>query len=315
MSEIARATILRGPGYFVRDSVTFHTTGDIVAAPNVTTFDVATSRSGNVDKRLSDVVWPVRFTPTGEVSSGLISALYPSGYRTPVIGSSIFPATDKTLAITGVTHTSGNVFTLKNTALTRMPNLRLSAGAPLFGEAEFTGIRQDDTPWSTDGSIGAVTSNGTPASGDSDPADIPTEPYSAVWGSLLADIETESGWSVEFGLNVNPVGTDRQGTLDMTLGGVEVLAKCTPVAASLADILGNMHIQGTDMARGVTTRTRSADLVLTGTTLTVTLYNAFLATAGFRWGNTTLRQGEVGFVAQRAYATGAYGALFDIAIN
>lgn len=313
--SITRSSVLKGPGYFVRDSVTFHTNGIIAATPNLTRFDIATSRSGKVDERTDDVTWPVTFTPTGELSEALLGALYPAGYLNPTIGASIFPSSDKTLAITGITHTTGNVFTLKATALTKMPVLNLSAARTLFGEAEFTGIRQDNTPWSTDGSIGALSDQGSPAATDSDPANIPTEPADAAWGSIITSFETEAGWTVEPTLTLTPVKTDREGTIDMTIADVGFLAKCRPMGTTMAQVLNNMSLQGTSMARGVSTRTRSADLTLTTTAITCVLKNAALVTAGFRWGATELRQGEIGFVTSRAYSTGAYGALMTLAAN
>lgn len=315
MATLDRTTVLRGPAFIVRDSVTFHAQAAITAEPNLTRFQIETSRSGKVDERALDATWPVKFTPTGEISSGILSALFPAGYLNPVIGSSIFPSTDKTLVVTGITHATGNVFTLKSTALTRMPNLVLAANKTLFGEAEFTGIRQKTTAWSTAASLSAISDNGSPGSADSDPSAIPSEPATAAWGSIIADIETEAGWTIEPTLEIKPEVSDRDGTYDMTLTGVGFMAKCRPIGQTMATIQNAMALQGSSAARGASLRPLSADLTLTTTTLTATVKNAALVTAGFRWGGNELRLGEVGFVAQRVFDAGAYGALFSVELN
>ncbi len=315
MAILDRTTVLRGPAHIVRDSVTFHAQAAITAEPNLTRFQIETSRSGKVDERALDATWPVKFVPTGEINADILAALFPAAYLNPVIGTSIFPSTDKTLVVTGITHTTGNVFTLKSSALTRMPNLVLAANKTLFGEAEFTGIRQKSTAWSTAGSLTGISDQGSPAAGDSDPADIPSEPATAAWGSIIADIETEAGWTIEPTLELKPEVSDREGTYDMTLVGVGYMAKCRPLGPSMATIQNAMAHQGTSAARGASLRPLSADLTLETTTLTATVKNAALVSAGFRWGANELRIGEIGFVAQRNYDAGAYGALFEIALN
>ncbi len=309
MSELSRSTILRGPGLVVYDSTTIHTVGDVTAAPEVTRFDVQTSRSGVVDQRVGDAMWKVGLTPAGVWNTTLLGKLFP--HLNPTIGASVFGASDRALSIAGVNQTTGNKITLSAAAVTKCPAIIPSAGKTLFGAMEFTGLRTNDSAWSTDNTLVTV-GNETVSAADADRDDILTQPYDAAWGSLLADIETETGWTISTELRFAPVTTDRQGTVDMTVEGVSVLAKCVPVAATLTNIVNNMPLQGTSMARGVSTRTRSDTLTISGTGVEVVLNHAALVQGGFRFGGTTLRQNEVGFVAHRTISTGVYGALMTL---
>ena len=67
--------------------------------------------------------------------------------------------------------------------------------------------------------------------------------------------------------------------------------------------------------RGASLRGES-DLVIAGAGgLTVTLKNAKIVTGPLAWGNTTLRAGEIGFIAQRAFSQGTAGALYTVALT
>lgn len=110
-------------------------------------------------------------------------------------------------------------------------------------------------------------------------------------------------------LATEPVSTDGVGTIDYTLAGVTVRAKCTPVGLSESQILSALPIA---KGRGSSLR-GSNDLVIAGDGgLTVTLKNATMVTGPLAWGTTTLRAGEVGFVAHRSFSNNVAGALYSV---
>ena len=91
-----------------------------------------------------------------------------------------------------------------------------------------------------------------------------------------------------------------------------VRAKCTPIGLSESQILAELPFA---MRRGASLRGEN-DLVIAGAGgLTVTLKNATLVTGPLAWGNTTLRVGEVGFVAHRSFTSGVAGPLYSVAIT
>lgn len=308
MSEINRAAMIGGPGIVTWKSTTLHHKGAVTLTPNLSLFDIDTERSGVIDRRVDDLTHTCKLTPAGAWSDALIALLFP--YLNPVVGSHIYGATAYPLVVTGITHTTGNVLTLKDAAITKMPTVTLSAGKTLLGEAEWTGLRGDGVAWSTDNGAFDVGSNGSPGGTDIDHEDIITQPYNAVWGSHITDLETESGWTIEFETSFEPRKTDRQGTINMVLQRVAVMAKCVPVNVSAETLMDKMSMQGTDMARGVSVRARSADLAITGPGVAATIHNAALVRAGYRFGGKELRTSEIGFTAVRSYSVGlVYGAL------
>jgi hypothetical protein len=131
-----------------------------------------------------------------------------------------------------------------------------------------------------------------------DRANIKVAKYSGAWGDLLTIANTLAGWTIDFECQWNPITTDEHGTVDWLLESVTVRAKCSPIGITLANTLDNQKLQGTDI--GATARL-SKDLTITGTGgLTVVLKDAYMAEGPLKWGKTTLRNGEVGFVAVRS---------------
>ncbi len=305
--SISRTTIIRGPAIITYDSVVMYTEDDIILTPGLTTFDVPTSMFGKADVRLDDIVTEVTFKPVG--NWGYRSVLYP--HANPTIGSSLFGATDKDLTIQTL---AGQLLTWKAAAITKMPDLTLSANKTMFGSATFVCIGANNTAWTDDAKRAVVAANDF-SDVSFDPADILTQPYSLAWGAVSPwdAIETESGVVMTFELAAQPVTTDSEGTIDMTIEGVEVTAKLTPVGISEAQLLALLKIQGTGVTRGASLLTlNSNDLVASGTGVHVTLYDSVPTEGPFRFGRTVLRTGEIAFKGIRDYSSGAGGALFRL---
>ena len=107
-------------------------------------------------------------------------------------------------------------------------------------------------------------------------------------------------------LQTEPVTTDSQGTIDYTLTGVNVTARCTPLGLSEAQILAALPAlkgRGASLAG-------ADDLVISSDNgLTVTLKCVSLVTGPLNWGATALRAGEIGFTAN---IDPTDGSLFDV---
>ena len=133
--------------------------------------------------------------------------------------------------------------------------------------------------------------------------------YEAVYGSgenALKIADTIDGWTVLIEPQLNAVTTDSQGTIDYTLAGINVSAKCTPIGLSEAEILAMLPVL---RGRGRST-IENKDLVISSKGgLTVSLKNASLVTGPLNWGSTALRVGELGFTA---HIDAASGVLFSV---
>lgn len=309
MATIQRQSIYQGPGTVQLGAagVVFYDKDGIDAALEITRFDVPTSIYGVVDSRLDDVVGKIRFTPAGEVATADLTALYPHDSAAD-IGASIFGATDVNAIVQGK---DGRKLTFQACAITKMPDMILSANKTFYGPAEITALVKDNTARTTAGSMYAEA-----ASAWSDPAsfasaNVKTEIYTAAWGTLFTSIVTEAGWTISFESGIQYRQVDDIGTVDGILTSISVMARCRPLNLSASDILAKLYVEGAAKGRGVSYRS-GHDLVLTGTTKTITLKDAALVAGPLRWGTAELRAGEIGFVAHAAESAGAFTTLFTI---
>lgn len=299
-----RTTILRSPGSVKFGTTALHDADGITAEIENSTAEVPSSISGPLDTIKTDQVGKISFTPCGQLSADILAALYP--HRTPVIGASLCGTADTALSIHSL---AGTKVTFANAFLSKIPDLILSPVKTAFGPAEFTALVALGKD-ATEADAFVKVETAAYAGGYPDPANLTGVHYAATFGDLTIP-DTADGWQVNFEMASESVTTDGVGTIDHTLGGLTVRAKCTPLGVSESQILAALP---TALGRGASLR-GSGDLVIQGAGgLKVTLKNARLVTGPLAWGTTRLRAGELGFVASRAFASGVAGALYDVAL-
>lgn len=309
--SISRASLLRGPGSILYDSLTLFSQQDIVANVAIESWRPQISTHGEGAPRIADATGEITCTPTGRITSDLIAALFPAGYRNPVVGARVFPATDVPLLIHAV---DSSKLQFANAVLTRMPSLTLSPTGTAFGEIGFTALIGDNKARDAVGAFYTVPESATWEE-TFDDGDVIAVPYSGTWGSL--SIPTEDGWSVEFEVGIEPIIVDGIGTVDYRITGVTARATCKPVSMSAADLMTALRPEG--LTLGATMR-QSKDLVITGLKggLIVTLNDAVMLAGGANYGNESSRVGEITFEASRQLTGTApsttMGAVFNVAI-
>lgn len=297
-----RTTIVRGPGAVKYGSLVLHDASGITAEVVTSTQDVPSSLSGPLDTIKTDTTASVKFTPCGQITDDILAALYP--HQTPSIGASLCGSSDKVLLVHSL---AGTKVEFLNAVLTGAPSLRLSPVATAFGEATFTALTALGKAPGEANSFYKV-SSAAYNMGYPDPAGLTGVVYTATFGQISIP-DTADGWTVDVELGAEPGTVDSVGTIDYTLSGVTVRARCTPIGLSESQILAALP---SDRSRGASLR-GSNDLVITGTGgLTVTLKNATLMTGPLAWGTTTLRAGEIGFVAHRSFSQGVAGELYSV---
>ncbi len=310
---IARSSIVSGPARVVRGSGTVHTREsfsiDLVKAQT----PIVLEGYGEIDQRDEDALVTAQFVPDGRWNSATRSFLWP--YLNPTIGSDPFGASDTP---TVIHDSNAHVHTIVASAVTQMPSLLLSPAGSMIGPVGITGIRASAGDWNDASSLYTVaTSGGTFTDSAFAVADIKTQNYTGAWGSVtgFGSIGTEAGWTIDFQTNINYFKVDEVGTCKASLVGVSVLARCTPIGISGANMLAALDFQESSSARGKSGNALGADLVITGadSSTIVTLKAAKLVRAGYRFGARVLRDGEVGWVATRNFSTGVAGALVTLA--
>lgn len=325
---VTRASLVTGPAKIVRGDgasagmgVLF-TQDDVQIDVNTEVLPIMTNAYGQVDARQVDATVTATFTPDGRWDSITRGFLWPYGNTTP--GTSIFGSSDSATTITG---SDASLHTIIASAVTSMPTITLSAAATMVGPVTIMGVRSNNTDWSGASSLyTAATSGGTFADTTFDPTEIKTQTYTGVWGSAdragFATIDTESGWTIEFDLQLDPIIVDDAGTVDMRFRSLSVMARCVPIGPTVTQTMAMLAAQGAGAARGRSftvddnvNNIGGQDLVITGADAStiVTIKNAGLVTSGFRFGASVLQQGEIGFVAGRPFSSGAPAAIFTLA--
>ena len=296
---------------------TFYQDKDVTLNIDQKTINIEPDALGKIDERASDVEAKVSIIPEGRWNASLIAALHP--YTNFTIGKSIFghpanPGTDRTLAL----HGSADLTTLVNAAVTKCPPLVFSAAKSLFGAVEFTGIRKNDSAWSVANSLLNVTGTGTFAdAGFTGPALIKTQPYALTLGAVTGFVaqDCEDGFQFETNLKIKMFQTDRLGTIDGWFQSLEAMVKFKPLTTTLANAMAALLVQDTGAVRGRSLSSNGAQLTIVGddTVTYLTIPNASLKGAGFRFGSTVLRNGEYAFVANRTFTGGAANPLYTLA--
>ena len=302
---IQRTAIIRGPGAVKFGSVVIHDASGITAEIESSTQEVPSSISGPLDTIKTDQVATVGLTPCGEITADILAALYP--HQTPAIGSSLCGISDTALVVHSL---AGQKVEFANAFLSKVPDLLLSPVKTAFGAAEFTALLGLGKVPGDSGAFCGV-SPATYNLNYPDPEGLTGVQSLGTFGPLSIP-DTADGWTVSVELATDPQATDNLGTIDYTLQGVTVRAKCTPVGLTEAQILAALpHTLG----RGASLRGDN-DLVIAGEGgLTVTLKNARIVTGPLAWGSTTLRVGEIGFIAQRSFSSGVAGALYSVELT
>ncbi|MGN0846829.1 MAG: hypothetical protein ACI4RA_05535 [Kiritimatiellia bacterium] len=299
-----RQSIVRGPGTVTFNGVRLFDASGVSAEIDSATGEIPSSIAGTLDVIKTDQVGKVSLTPVGSLSEDLLAVLYPAWARVPEIGRSVLGAADQPLVVASK---AGVKVTFAAAALTKCPDLLLSPVKTAFGPAEFSALVANGRLPSEAGALHTVASAAY-ADGEPPRDGLSGFHYQGSYGSLSIP-DTLDGWTVSVELGLEPVHTDSQGTIDYTLSGVNVTARCTPLGLSEAQILAALPV---GLGRGASLATASDLVVSAKGGLKVTLKCASLLTGPLNWGATALRAGELGF---RANVDPATGSLFDVALQ
>ncbi|GAB4180118.1 MAG: hypothetical protein Fur0032_21000 [Terrimicrobiaceae bacterium] len=295
-----RTTINIGPGMITWDGATIHVEDDIQLTMSPALFDVPTAAHGVVDRRREDFTIEVTGTPT---MWNDLAKLLP--YASLEVGASIYGATDKPLVIKPRT---GLGWTLTNAAITKMPDITLTANRAPLGSMTWTGLLansgdpHDIADYLATSAAGALTGF--------DLTKVPTGLYTASWGAVLSAFHSEDGFAITFDMQTEDVKIPGRGTIDKILTGLSASCKVVPVGPDQQDIL-DVH--------GLTTHIGQPgpknDIVITGGRNgmpIVTLKNCIAQSSQGRTGRSAKRIGEMEFVTIRTATNGVIDPLWTI---
>lgn len=308
MSISRHSAIVRGPAVVEFSggsgasawTYTFRTKGDVTFNHETQAFDVESSELGVIDQRASEIMATVKFTPVGVVDADGVAILWPHLAKLP--GQSLFGSGDVTVKIrpvAGSTHSDDTIH-LANAAVTKMPDIVISAVQTQVGEVEVRGILADDDDWDVH-SHWWSDSDGAPTLETLSPSNIPTTPGTVAWGGYYTNIKTAEGVTISFDMQTQDEVEDEEGIYDITLTGLSAKASLTPVAgASVGDFASELGLYDVEFLRGSSIPRH--DLVVTSRDaggLAVTVYNAALRQLPLAYGATSRRVGQLTFEGLR----------------
>lgn len=218
------------------------------------------------------------------------------------------------LTIQTIDPANGQLITLFNAAITKMPDINATATATLLGDVEFEAFIVDGSALSDAASLYSIVSS--PYQGDTtfDPANIITQPVSVTWGAVApwSSFYTKNGVQISFALSLQNIDIDGYGVLSKRISDLSVTAKMVPVGVQSSDLLTALQLQGTGAAIGRSMGQNGNNLNLSATGFYARLYQAGLQGGPELFSRTKDRIGEISFIATRHFTAGVPDALFFV---
>ena len=338
MSTPSRVSLQRGQAvvktvspYDASTAIQFSLKADASVKDIIETLTINTSAAAKVDERAIEAYSEMTLEPAGIWTTAVLNCLYKpfANYKRGAsllngYPASMYPftgAVDLPWVANGI---DGEAQTLVAGAITKLPDLFLSAKKTMIGSMTVRGFRSKGKGWSDATSlrnIGAVAGTDN-IDASLTLAKLPTQPYSATWGAVpgFVGFDTQDGWIISFQIGTQEIEVDSTGKLDIAFDSITVMAKCAPVGPTSANILAAQAIQGAGVVRGYSMAeqqsppTINSDLMITGQdgATIITLKQPALKTSGYEFGAFKLRAGEVGFIVTRPMIAGAPGELFTM---
>jgi hypothetical protein len=313
--SVTRSQLTGGPAYAAFNSQNIQFAEESSVETALVTDVVETALYGAVDEIYRDLIVKASGRPLFYDTAAL-STMFP--YLAGGIGT-VFPgSTDKTCAWNS---NNGDVVTLASALVGKMPDLELGVNGPALGTMEIWGVIANTTDVSTANSYYTLQTGQS----YSNPAVSSTpvlgrQEFTAAWGTVagFTSFQAQEKWTISHELKLEPVVIQGR-TRAFKLVSYRVMAKCKPLGPTMSQIDAALYAQGTGTANGYRLSKNGFNLVITGSaSMTVTLGNAALKTAGYVFGGKPLRHGEIGFVstqtcASASYAGGAPTAMLTLA--
>ena len=288
-----------------------------------TTSVLTSALYGKFDEIPTDLL--IKFSGTPRYyDTGAIGTVFPYTGLYPAAGT-FYGGGNAAASINSI---NGDQFILNNAMVGKMPELILGVEKVILGPREIWGLIQSGMgptnagAYYTYNAAGGSYSFAYPAAAGT--ALIGQQEYTAVFGGVsgLTSFQAQETWTISHELEWSPVLIQGR-TRAFRLLSYRALAKCKPADATMAALLTALGLQGANATAGtrLSQLAKAANggasfpsLAITGTSnISVTLGNAALKTAGFRFGSKPLRQGEIGFVSTADLSSGAPAAPLTLA--
>jgi len=261
--------------------------------PTPTYRDVPSDVAGDHDQTLVDLVYKITGRPKAVWTSGYRAALLPTAYTNwTTAGGLCCGSANRSLIVLGA---DANGFTFTRGCLTKMPDLFLGLGNPLYSEIEYTAyIGTGKVVTDTDA---FYTLNTTAW----DQTDYPTanqeQLCTLAWGAVTGwdTVYAQEGFKLTHEFKTTPI---KQGniTVDQRIQSYRAMLSFTPQQPTTAQLLTAFGLQSASNGIGSRRSGNVADAVITGTGISVTAKSAGMNKGEFIFDSKANRHGEFGMI-------------------
>jgi hypothetical protein len=291
---VTRATLLSGPAVASWNGHVFWARDGILVSPGLELAAISSDAQGVLDASVFGAPVSIRFVPSAPASD--LVALYPHLLGAP--GTSLFGAADVPLVLTAA---NGVRLTFAAVALTQMPDLLLGATKAVAGTVSFLALPARGAGVNAANALVVFDTATLPAAPVSSPQ--LSDDYVLTWGGApWAGLRGREGFRVRFALKSEPVLSDANALLDLTLAelAVEVtFVPASPNGPAEADALGALQVQGSLPGRALSDSAQA--LTILGDSFSLSLPEAQVVRADLEFAAGRGRLGEVMFAAGRAF--------------
>ncbi len=273
---------------------------------------MVSSYYGPVDRRVTDKMFTLGFTPFGEMNNNA-NKYFPWGAAD--LGKLIAPETDTPIYI----YTSeGEKITIPAGVLIRPPQLILGTDRGPMGEMQFAGlgdITGEDAAADTHYTIETAAIDAHSL----DPDKAPTPAYKATLGTgeTAVEIDSEEGFVFDLGVSVTPRAVNRYGTVNFKLAALSPSVAFTPFGLSEDDAMELFNIQGAAAAVLGASNKLGKQLVVSpadasANGISVTFADCQVQSGSMLFGASDPRHGQYAFVPSVKVTAGVPGALYTV---
>lgn len=259
MSGFTRGSTLRGPAMLSIGGTAIRAK-DIKVNLALETFNIPSEISDGFDERLSGIPCTIEFTPLGVVSSAVIAKLFAP--LSLSIGAEIFGSTDTACVITP----SGGLepITFHCVAITKMPDIIVSATKTQLGSVTVTAILKNATEWTDAAARLTVAASVAAPDFSLDPATIPTLASRIQWGESAPwnALQSREGVTVSISMSAENEMTDEFGLVGMALSDLQASVKFNPMGCNVQQAIAKLAVQGTGVTRGASLAGRAMQLTI-----------------------------------------------------
>lgn len=261
--------------------------------PTPTWRPIPSGVGGEHDDTLVDLVYKISGRPKAVWNATYRAALLPDAYLNwSTAGGLLCGLANREVDILG---SDSNGFTFTRCALTKLPDLFLGLGQPLYSEIEYTACLGTGKNLTDVDALYQL--NQTPWDQSDYPATNQEAECSAAWGAVQDwnNIFAEQGFKLTHELKTNPV---KQGniTVDHRIASYRAMISFTPQQPSTAELLAAFALQGANAGIGTRRSANAADFVVTGAGISVTGKSMGLNKGEFLFDHKANRHGEFAMI-------------------